>query len=143
MAKQSGSDSLHPRPTILIADDEADVREFIKICLSAESNYDILEAADGRAALAIVENQRVDLIITDVCMPERDGLEAIQALRRNGRPLKILAVSGAFDGFFLRTAKMFGADATLGKPFSPSQLSACVAALLNDTATPDRAVVGT
>jgi CheY-like chemotaxis protein len=118
------------KPRILIADDEAEVREFMKASLNGDTDYEILEAADGRAALAIVESLPVDLIITDVCMPERDGLEAIRALRRNGRPLKILAVSGAFDGFFLRTAKMFGADATLGKPFGPGELSACVTALL-------------
>jgi DNA-binding response OmpR family regulator len=132
MRIESESAQSRQRPRILIADDEANVREFMKASLNGDTDYEIFEAEDGRAALAIIESRPIDLMITDVCMPERDGLEAIRALRRNGRPLKILAVSGAFDGFFLRTAKMFGADATLGKPFGPGELSACVSALLQE-----------
>ena len=116
------------RRTILIADDEPGIRRFVRASL--ETDYEIIEAADGRKVAGIVQSRPVDLVITDVCMPEKDGLETIQALRSAGRELKILAISGAFDGLFLKAARAFGADATLAKPFGPDELVDCVNSLL-------------
>ncbi len=107
----------------MIADDEPDVRELIRQSLEEERDYEILEAADGREALRMVEATPVDLIIIDVCMPEQDGLEAIQQLRKLRVAARILAVSGAFDGLFLAAARAFGADAALAKPFRPLDLA--------------------
>lgn len=117
-----------PKRTILIADDEVLVRGLMRDSLKWD--YDILEADDGSKVMHIVETTPVDLVITDVCMPEKDGLETIQALRRMRRELKILAISGAFDGFFLSAARALGADAILEKPFDPAELARCVQTLL-------------
>lgn len=116
------------RRTVLIADDEPAVRRFVRASL--EPYYDIVEAADGRKVTAVLATTPVDLVITDVCMPEKDGLETIQALRRINRDVKIVAISGAFDGLFLTAAKTFGANATLAKPFRPDELVQCVRGLL-------------
>lgn len=97
----------------------------------AGTGYQILEAGDGYGVIRIIEDIPVDLIITDVCMPERDGLETIQEIRRLRMHSKILAVSGAFDGLFLAAARAFGADAALAKPFSPTDLANCVDQLLS------------
>jgi CheY-like chemotaxis protein len=64
-------------------------------------------------------------------MPEKDGLETIQELRQLNSHAKILAISGAFDGLFLNAARVFGADATLEKPFGPLELKQCVGRLLD------------
>jgi CheY-like chemotaxis protein len=119
-----------PRRRILIADDEPGVRRFVRSSL--EPDYDIIEAVDGRKVVGIVESTAIDLVITDVCMPEKDGLETIQALRRTGRDVKIVAISGAFEGLFLNAARAFGAHATLSKPFGPAELLECVRSLLGE-----------
>lgn len=113
---------------ILVADDEPNIRRFIRDSLGG--CYEILEASDGNGVFQILEQSPIDLVITDVCMPEKDGLETIQEIRRLKCGLKILAISGAFDGLFLNAARVFGADATLEKPFAPSQLVSCVHNLL-------------
>ncbi len=114
--------------TVLIADDEPAVRRFVRDSLQPE--YEIIEAANRREVPAIVESTPVDLVITDVCMPEQDGLETIRALRRASGDVKIVAISGAFDGLFLNVARAFGANAALPKPFGPTELVACVNTLL-------------
>jgi CheY-like chemotaxis protein len=129
MADASVNGLAASRKTILIADDEPAMRRLIRDSLS-EKSYEIVEAADGRAVIKMIQNASVDLIITDVCMPERDGLETIQAIRRLRVNTKILAVSGAFDGLFLAAARAFGADAALAKPFRPNDLADCVDQLL-------------
>jgi len=58
----------------------------------------------------------VDLLISDIVMPERDGLEILRSLRKDFAGLKVIVMSGAFDGRFLRAAEMLGAHATLQKP---------------------------
>ncbi len=105
------------------------MRCFIRDAL-AGNDYEFIEAVDGRSAQHIVERRRIDLIITDICMPDRDGLEAIQAIRQIQTQSKILAVSGAFDGLFLAAARAFGADAALAKPFRSSELIDCVSRLM-------------
>jgi CheY-like chemotaxis protein len=116
------------KPKILIADDESAVRGLIRDSLKFD--YEVFEAENGSTAMQMMESVPMDLIITDVCMPEKDGLETIQALRRVQRRIKILAVSGAFDGFFLNAARVLGADAILEKPFHPHELLKCVQMLL-------------
>jgi CheY-like chemotaxis protein len=97
---------------------------------SLKRDHDILEADDGLKAMRIIETTPVDLMITDMCMPEKDGIETIRALRRTRPELKILAVSGAFDGVFLTVARALGANAILQKPFDPAELVRCVQRLL-------------
>jgi DNA-binding response OmpR family regulator len=115
---------------ILVADDEAAVRGFLRFVLEG-AGYHVIEAADGKQALRQARAGRVDLVITDLVMPELEGIETIQALRREVPGVGIIAVSGAFEGQFLPVAEMMGADAVLTKPVSPESLLATVAKVLN------------
>ncbi len=93
-------------------------------------NYTVTEAADGKQAMCQALSGRVDLVITDLVMPEQEGIETIQALHREAPEIRIIATSGAFNGRFLGMAKMLGADAALSKPFSPEALLAKVEEVL-------------
>ena len=114
---------------ILVADDEALVRGFLRAVLQ-EAGYEVLEAANGKEALQQVRAEPVDLVITDLAMPEQEGLETIRALRRDVPGVRIIAISGAFGGQFLKPAQMLGADAVLSKPASAEMLLARVAEVL-------------
>jgi DNA-binding response OmpR family regulator len=120
---------LAPAARILVADDEAGVRSFLRDVLEADG-YEVVQAASGKQALDEVRTGHVDLVITDLVMPEKEGIETIQALRREAPGLGIIAISGAFGGQFLKPALKLGADAVLHKPFSPEQILAIVAELL-------------
>lgn len=117
---------------IAVVDDDPDVLDFISMVL-AGAGHQSVTARDGLAAAALVEEQPVDLMILDILMPHRDGLETILTLRREGQGFPILAISagGLLDGgYLLQTAKVFGADDTLFKPFTPDQLIGAMETLL-------------
>ena len=118
-----------PAARILVADDEAGVRGFLRAVLE-QGGYEVIEAADGKQALRKARAGQVDLVITDLVMPEQEGIETIQALRRDTPGIGIIAISGAFGGQFLKMAQMLGADAALSKPVSAELLLARVAEVL-------------
>jgi CheY-like chemotaxis protein len=116
---------------LLIDDDEAVRRTCGEILRRA--GYEVHCAEDGISGLGLFEHHSFDLLITDLLMPERDGLETIMALRRGGRPLKILVISGCdrlIGGEFLTVAQHLGADLTLAKPFTRTELLTAVTSLL-------------
>jgi CheY-like chemotaxis protein len=94
------------------------------------AGHHVVLASDGREAMELVERHKFHLVITDLVMPNREGIEVIRQLRQAHPKLKIIAVSGAFGGRFLRAAAMLGADATLAKPVTPDQLLDAVRRLL-------------
>jgi CheY-like chemotaxis protein len=100
---------------VLVVDDDGDVRKVLRLMLES-GGYRVLEAADGREALDQVRGESVDLVLTDLVMPEQEGLETIQAIRREQPSLKVIAMSGAFGGDLLSVAKLLGAHSTLQKP---------------------------
>jgi CheY-like chemotaxis protein len=114
---------------ILVADDEPGVRSFLRKALEADGN-EVIEAADGKQALEEALARQVDLVITDLVMPEQEGIETVRALRQDMPGVGIIAISGAFDGQFLKTAQMLGADAVLAKPVSAELLLAKVSEVL-------------
>jgi PAS domain S-box-containing protein len=114
---------------ILVADDEAAVRGFLRNVLQ-EGGYEVIEAADGKQALQQARAGDVDLVITDLIMPEQEGIETIQALRRELPGVGIIAISGAFDSQLLKMARMLGAAAVLHKPVDAGLLLASVAEVL-------------
>jgi CheY-like chemotaxis protein len=118
-----------PAARIVVADDEAGVRSFLRKVLE-DSGYEVIEAADGRQALKQARAGHVNLVITDLVMPEQEGLETIQALRRDLPGVRIIAISGAFGGQFLKAAGWLGADAVLDKPVSAEALLAMVTKVL-------------
>jgi PAS domain S-box-containing protein len=114
---------------ILVADDEAGVRSYLRGVLE-EAGYQVLEAADGDQALKEARAGHVDLVITDLVMPGREGLETIRALRKEAAGVGIIAISGALGPEFLEIARVLGAQAVLPKPLDAGQLLAKVAEVL-------------
>lgn len=109
---------------ILLVDDEPMIREGLKLALEMEGHRTIT-AADGNEAIKIAEEAKPHIIITDIIMPESDGIEVICTLKENNPDIKILAISGggrisASD--HLRIAKQLGATGVLEKPFSTAEL---------------------
>jgi CheY-like chemotaxis protein len=118
-----------PARAILVVDDDAAVRSLFHAIL-ARAGFRVMEAADGAQALAALREGGVDVVITDLVMPEKEGLETIGEIRRSYPHVKIAAVSGAFGGRFLETASLLGADATLAKPVTEEALVDMVRRLL-------------
>jgi CheY-like chemotaxis protein len=117
------------RHRILFVDDDHAVVQFADRVLR-DAGFEVLVAYHGNAALATVETEHVDLVITDLVMPEREGLETIMTLRKRHRSLPVIAISGASGGQFLKAAASLGACATLAKPFSGQELLGVVRAAL-------------
>jgi DNA-binding response OmpR family regulator len=118
---------------ILLIDDDAGVLTSYQIVLT-EAGHEVVLAEDGRAGLKLAKHNEFDLIISDLLMPEMDGLEMIRELRKERPTAKILAVSGGGNvkpGFYLKLADKFGADLTLQKPLSKSELLQAVSTLLS------------
>ncbi|WP_321470042.1 response regulator [uncultured Paludibaculum sp.] len=106
---------------VLIADDEDAVRLYIRRVLE-EAGYAVREAADGRAAMRELESEPVDVLITDLVMPDQEGIETIRLARKAFPDLRIIAISGAFFGQFLKMAELLGANAVLPKPLTRSAM---------------------
>lgn len=109
---------------ILVVDDEPMIREGLKVALEMEGHKTIT-ACDGNEALKLMSNQTLDLIITDIIMPESDGIEVICNVKDKFPSVKIIAISGggrisAKD--HLKIASQLGAQGVLTKPFSTSDL---------------------
>jgi len=118
-----------PLGTILIVDDDEHIRKLFEQMLTAEG-YRVVAAADGKEALQIVRGRSIDLVITDLVMPESEGIETIQAIRSERPTLKIIAVSGAFGGKFLGIAAKMGVSATLLKPIGRDTLVSTIRTVL-------------
>jgi DNA-binding response OmpR family regulator len=111
--------------TILIIDDEEGIRALLRTTLEA-AGYEVREAGNGRVGLDLYRLKPTDLIITDIAMPELNGLDMILELTRQFLHAKVIAISG-MDGEanVLDVAKLLGARRTLHKPFSmPTLLEA-------------------
>lgn len=111
---------------VLVVDDDAAVREAVALVLEAAGHV-AERAGGGRQALAALAAGRFDAVVTDLHMPELDGLELIQAARRVLPHLRLIAISGGASGFdYLKAARVFGADVALRKPFTPERLLAAL-----------------
>ena len=134
---------------ILLIDDDAAVRLTVGEVLD-RAGYEVHSADDGRSGLELFQRNDFDLLITDLLMPEQDGLETIMALRRGRAPLKIMVISGCGQSLgpeYMKIARHLGADSTLAKPFTRDELLTAVADLLEPTAPeanviPERSLPG-
>jgi YesN/AraC family two-component response regulator len=120
---------------ILIIDDDRQIRNMLKQILS-RAGYEVVEAHDGVEGLRAFRTSPTDLVITDILMPEKEGLETIQELRQLSPQLQILALSGGgergnFD--FLQVAKKLGAQHTMRKPVAREALLDTIAQMLPGT----------
>jgi DNA-binding response OmpR family regulator len=121
-----------PMPGILLVEDDNDLREMLKDTLSRK-NFTVLEAKNGRDAIMHFKPAVIDLVVTDLIMPEEDGLKVIMRLREMKPGLKIIAISGggkAGPGSYLNLARALGADAIYSKPFSINDLITRIEELL-------------
>ena len=108
--------------TILIIDDEEIIRVLLRSALEA-AGYEVTEATNGRQGLELYRHRPTDLVITDILMPELNGLEMLLALTREFIHAKVIAISGAGEEKnVLDVAKLLGARQTFQKPLSMPQL---------------------
>lgn len=120
---------------ILVTDDEEAIRKLLRQMLEAEG-HTVAEAGDGEEAIAIARQDPADLLITDLFMPVREGLETIQEFRAEFPEMPIIAISGGrpdSNGDFLPVAGKLGANRTINKPFRKNQILEAVSELLEET----------
>lgn len=106
---------------ILLIEDDPDTGESIKSMLEL-TGHEVFWARQGKEAVQILDRETVEVILTDILMPEMDGLETIQYLRRNCPQVPVVAMTAQRDTPYLRAAALFGAKHTLYKPFSIQDL---------------------
>lgn len=109
---------------ILVADDDSEILRLVRIQLE-RIGCSVTTVEDGAAALRVIMREKFDLVLTDILMPIRDGLEIIAYLRSHVPDTRIVAMSGGGRGckaHYLECAKGLGAQAVLPKPFSETDL---------------------
>ena len=120
-------------PRILVIDDDTALRQFIRDVLE-DSGYSVEEQTDGALGLKAYQRQPADLVLTDIVMPNKEGLETIQGFRRLFPDVKIIAMSGGLSSSHfdpLPLALQFGAKRTLKKPFLMNDLLDAILKTLN------------
>ena len=117
---------------IMIVDDDAHIqlalRQIVESC-----GHNAIEAGNGQDAIEMFGEYRPDLVITDIFMPQTDGIETIRAIRRIQPDARIIAISGGYVGSgwnYLGSVVVLGADLALQKPFTVSQLTTAIDLLL-------------
>jgi DNA-binding response OmpR family regulator len=113
---------------ILLIDDEALVRQGLSLTLT-EAGHSVECAADGEAGMRKLEARLPDIVITDIVMPDQEGIETIIAIRKANPNLPIIAISGG-SADFLHAASALGATRILRKPFGGAALLALIAECL-------------
>jgi len=113
---------------ILIAEDSPTMRSLIVSTISALDDYELIEAANGFEALRVLPREKVDLVITDINMPDINGLELISFIKNNpnykSTPLFIISTEGSEKD--RDKGLSLGADAYLVKPFNPEELQGLI-----------------
>ncbi len=127
------------RANILVIEDEVNISSSLEERLMMEG-YQVWTALDGRKGLQLFHDHAINLVITDILMPEMDGLEVVRTLRRRSPAIPIIAMSGGGkrDLDFLVEAKEFGASQTISKPFHPEALVEMVRDLLHSFPPPSQ-----
>ena len=119
---------------ILVIDDEKDILQLITTMLTAEG-YEVVAAEDGQRGLELLQDfDDIEVVITDLIMPNKEGIETIMDMHKIRPELKVLAMSGGGRGgisSYLSTAKNIGAAATLAKPFRKQELLDAVTGLIS------------
>jgi len=119
-------------PRILVIDDEQLLRSTV-VTILTRAGFSVEEASDGQAGIAMFHKNPPDVVLTDIFMPNRDGIEIIKELKHSNSQTRIIAMTG---GGHLRmmeiasAAKVLGADHVLDKPFDSESLLAAINAVL-------------
>ncbi|MBA4321550.1 MAG: response regulator [Odoribacter sp.] len=117
---------------ILIVEDDKDLREMLKVSL-LQRKFTVIEASNGKEALIRFKPAIIDMVITDLIMPDEDGLKVIMKIKEIKPSIKIIAMSGggkAGPGNYLNLAMALGADEIFSKPFSINDLLKKIEVLL-------------
>lgn len=122
-----------PQKRVLIVDDDVGVRDVLRSMLEA-AGYRVALAENGKEAMNALKAEEADLILTDLVMPEQEGIETIKALRQEYPGIRVIAMSGAFGGDYLRIAAYLGAHGTLAKPIQMEALLKLVEEVLRKPA---------
>lgn len=119
---------------ILIIDDDRTIRAYLRAILEGEDGHQVYEAQDGNEGIRLYRDSPFDLVITDILMPVKDGVELILEITEGFSGVRIIAMSGGGRGldadFNLSMAKDFGAVRVLAKPFTPEAARQAVADVL-------------
>ena len=105
---------------ILVIDDDAPFRGMLRQVLGREG-YEVMEASNGKEGMALFRAEPTDLVISDILMPEQEGLQTIKELRRDFPEVKIIAISGGGHGGtmnFLNAPRYWGLNAPCGSPLT-------------------------
>lgn len=118
---------------ILVIDDDPQIRAMLRMILENEG-YEVMDAPDGEIAMDLYKEHSADMIITDIVMPEKEGIELIIEFRQNHPQVKIIAMSGGglvASDQYLELADKFGAHRTFEKPFNPMEMLKAVQELVD------------
>lgn len=114
---------------VLVVDDEEDFRKLARRLLEADG-HEVIEAASGQEGIDQFRAMAPEIVVTDIVMPGKSGIEAIEAIRQENPTVRIIAISGNGDvasSGFLGTALKVGADRALAKPFRADEFLAALA----------------
>ena len=120
------------KKVILVADDSPTIRKFVSISLKVKG-YEIIQVADGMQALEVLPSEKIDLVITDLNMPNIDGFELIKTIRSNEdyREIPIIILSSLSGNEDIEKGMQCGADSYLLKPFDSKRVLYEVSKFLN------------
>ncbi|MFA7228680.1 MAG: response regulator [Melioribacteraceae bacterium] len=120
------------KKVILVADDSPTIRKFVSVALSLKG-YEIVVCADGMEAIEILPTKKVDLVITDLNMPNVDGYELISSIRKNNeyQEIPIIVLSSLGNTEDIQRGLECGANSYLVKPFDPKRVIYEVSKYLN------------
>ena len=110
---------------VLVIEDNAELREYLRRTLESRG-YEVLNARNGKEALGLLDGQVFHAVLTDLFMPEMDGIETIGALKRRLPGVRIIAMSGRPGVDYLAVARELGVSRTLRKPFQMDELLAAL-----------------
>jgi CheY-like chemotaxis protein len=122
---------------VLVIDDDPVARLILGAALR-DASSEVVEADDGAEGIALFRAQSADVVVTDIVMPQHDGLQTVRELRQAAPSVWIIVVSGVTGGAaeYMRTAVRLGADRVLPKPVNPAELLGMIAGLLARGARP-------
>ena len=119
---------------ILVVDDEPQIVQLLQNLLE-HNGFQVEEAANGEDALKLNQKQNFDLVVTDIIMPGKEGIQTIQEIRKINPRLKIIAISGgghSASSVYLDMAEKMGANITIAKPFDLNYFLNIVKSLLSE-----------
>lgn len=122
---------------ILVCEDDPVFQELVKSAL-AKDGHEVTCVGDGSEAISALARESFELMVTDIVMPGKDGLETIRELRFNRSDLPVLAMTSGLPNLkaeFLKAASALGADSVIKKPFKASELRERVTSLLSKGST--------